>query len=239
MSHHLLVQLLRLGGVTQERYLVKPGSHRPLETAIRISRAKAGKRVQSPLEFLAPIGHSLAKGRELSRHVVRPGGQLQVFVLVGFVGQGKQGGYAFFQNDAKGTVNLQLLDVFGKIPARHPLVGVLVTGLVRELLEPGLDVVLGHFLTVPDGLKIHDSLRFLGSFDVGRRDFHAQLALGFHHGNPELSLHDHFARCGPEVLHCRRRVSLGQNVGNVSRHVIECSKGFEPLANRANDEFRG
>ena len=122
---------------------------------------------------------------------------MQVFVLVGFIGQGKQGGYAFFQNDAKRTVNLQLLDVFGKIPARHPLVGVLVTGLVRELFEPGLGVVLGHFFTAADGLKIHDSFRFLGSFDFGLRNFHAQLALGFHDGNPELSLHDHFARRRP------------------------------------------
>ena len=62
------------------------------------------------------------------------------------------------------------------------------------------------------------------------------LALGFHDGNPEFSLHDHFARRRPEVLHCRRCVSL-TNVRNVSYHVIVCSKGFEPLANRAYNEF--
>ena len=83
---------------------------------------------------------------------MRPGGQLQVFVLIGFVGQGKQGGYAFFKNDAKGTVNLQC-SAFSVRSCSSSL-SLLVTGLVRELLEPGLGVVLGHFLTAPDGLKI-------------------------------------------------------------------------------------
>ena len=152
MSHHLLVQLLRLG-VAQERNLVKSGSHRPLQPAIRISRAQAGKRVQSPLEFLAPIGHSLSKGSELSRHVRDRAVSCRFFELLGFIGQGKQGGYAFFQNDAKGTVNLQLLGAFVRSLLVIPLVSMLVTGLVRELFEPGLDASCLVTSSAADGLR--------------------------------------------------------------------------------------
>ena len=55
----------------------------------------------------------------------------------------------------------------------------LVTGLVRELLEPGLDVVLGHFFTAADGIEIHDSFSFLGSFDFGGGDFCANSRWAF------------------------------------------------------------
>ena len=47
------VQLLSLGGIAQERYLVKSGSHRPLESAIRIS-AQGGKASPKPARVPRP-----------------------------------------------------------------------------------------------------------------------------------------------------------------------------------------
>ena len=80
------------------------------------------------------------------------GGKREFLIFLRLVRQGQQGGNALFQNNAQRAVHLQLLDVFGKIPAGHSFVRMLVTGFVGELFQPGLDVMLGNLLPEPDGL---------------------------------------------------------------------------------------
>jgi hypothetical protein len=57
---------------------------------------------------------------------------------------------AVFADRGEGAVDLELLDIFGEVAARHALVDVLVAGEVAERVDAGLHIVPGDPLAGVD-----------------------------------------------------------------------------------------
>ena len=88
------------------------------------------------------------------------------------------------------AADLQLLNVFGEIAARHALVHMLVTGERVELLDAGLDVVAQHPLARGDRRQVDVVEHALVVVHHTVRHGDTQLGLRAQHRQPQLTLGD-------------------------------------------------
>ena len=85
----------------------------------------------------------MPEGRGLGRDVVAPSDHDGPGVLRRQLRQSGQRRHRPGAQQLQGVTHLELLDVLGQVPRGHALVGVLLSGQGRELLEARLDVVAG------------------------------------------------------------------------------------------------
>lgn len=129
-------------------------------------------------------------------------------------------------DDLQRAEDLELLDVFRQVAAGEPEMDELALGEVGELLDACLHVVQRHALALGDGGEVDLVLHLLVVLDGVDRDRHAEVALGLHHRDPEIALQRHAAVLRPDVLHRRRGVALGEDVGNGGGGVVH-GKGLQ------------
>ena len=91
----------------------------------------------------------------------------------------------------------------------------LVASEGAELVDARLDVVTGLFLTLADGFKVDLLLDLLVGGERRSGDVEAEVALGLHDGDPIFALEDHAAAGGPDGLHRRGGVAIGEDIRDV------------------------
>jgi len=91
----------------------------------------------------------------------------------------------------------------------------LVAGEGAELVDARLDVVTGLFLALTDGFKVDLVLDLLVGGERRGGDIEAEVALGLHDGDPIFTLEDHAATGGPDGLHRRGGVAIGEDIRDV------------------------
>ncbi len=94
------------------------------------------------------------------------------------------------ENELEGAPDLQLLNVFGEVAARHALVHMLVARQRVEFLDAGLHIVAKHALARGDRgqVDVLEHPLVVGDDAVGY--IHAQLRLRRQHRQPEPALGD-------------------------------------------------
>ena len=136
-------------------------------------------------------------------------------VLCGALANAGDDGDSLVADELEGTQDLQLLDVLREVTGGHALVNVLVASQGVELFDACLDVVARDALAVSDGRKVD----VLDDGLVGRdglcRDVDAEVLLGLHDGDPQLTLEDDLVLRRPDLGHLGGCIACGQYVGNV------------------------
>ncbi len=188
------------------------GADRALDPAQRVAAQQLLDALQGREQLLGPGREPLAQRRGLRGHVVAAPGHDQVPVLLGAGGEAYQGGDDPVSDQFERAADLHLLDVLGQVAAGHALVDVLVAGEFGELLDAGLDVVLGDALALGDRGEVDllEHALVVGDHAVG--DGHAQLVLGLEHRQPQAPLGLDLADRVPDVAHFLRGVPLGEHI---------------------------
>ena len=203
-----------LGIAAKEGELVELRADGALEAADRV----AGREIVEPAggeqQFLPEHGEALAQGGGLGRHVVRAAGQHEVAVLGGAGGEQVEGGCGLEADELQRTGNLELLDILGEVTAGEPEVDELPLGQLGEFFDACLHVVERGALALLDPGDVDLGADALVVLDRLGRDGDAEVALGLHHGNPEIALEQDAAVGRPDLAHGGRSVALGQHVGN-------------------------
>ena len=173
---------------------VLAGPHRTLDAAQRIAGDEFPNALQCNQCFLGRRCEPLTQGGGLGGDIVTAPGHHQIPVVDCPLGQSGRNRHSTVVSELQGLPDLQLLDVLGQIPARHPLVHVFVARQGIELLDSGFDVVAGHPLPGCDRLEVHLLCRALVVDDRGLGDVHAEFALRSQHRHPESALGDNLGR---------------------------------------------
>ena len=153
---------------------------------------------------------------------MRPAGQRQRLVLGGPPGQPDQDAEHLRPDQSQRRTHLQLLDILGQVAAGHAPVDQLADLVGRgegvELLDPGLDVVLGDPFPGRDRVEVDgveaglDNLAVRGHRAVRGAD--AEVLLGAEHREPEPALEHHLVLRAEQGRHRRRGVAPRQDVRN-------------------------
>ena len=210
------------GVAVEKTELVELGPDGALEPAHGVVRDRVAELVCGEEEFFAEHGEAFSVGRDLGGDVVGPRGDDEVAILVGFVRKTMEGGGGADADDLESAVDLELLDILGEVAARHAFVNVLVSGEVAELLDASLHIMAGDPLAGVDGSEvdlINDTL--VGGDGLGR-NVESEIALCFHHRDPELAFETDFSFRRPDRLHGGSGVAFSEDVGDHGRR-----KGFE------------
>ena len=165
-------------------------------------------------QFFAKHRDAFAKCGGLSGHVVRAGGNDDIFPTYGKFRQPRQNSRRSFTHDTQRTVDLQLFHILGQITRRHPFVDVFMAGQIVELLDTRLDVVASDPFPFSDRCQIDFVDDFLVVCDRLIGNIEPQRLLRFHDGDPELSFKLDSALGGPDFGNSGRSVSLSQNIGD-------------------------
>lgn len=112
------------------------------------------------------------------------------------------------------AVYLQLLNVLGEVPTRHALVNVLVTREIAEFLDPGFHIMTRDTLARIDRFEIDRIDDLLVGIDGIFGNVEAEVALAFHHRDPEFALESDFSFWRPDRRHGGGCVALCEDVGN-------------------------
>jgi len=215
VGEHALLEARDLGDVAgEEGELVELGADGALEAAGREraeGRVELGRAAQA---FLAEHRPALAHGGGLGGDVVRAGGDEDVAVGDGATGEAGHGGDVLGADQLERAEDLELLDRLREVAAGEALVDMLVAGEGAELVDARLHVVAGRLLADADGFEVHLVLHALVGGDRLGGDVQPEVALGLHDGDPVLALEDHAAAGGPDGLHRRGGVAIGEDVGN-------------------------
>ena len=107
-----------------------------------------------------------------------------------------------------------MLDIFGEVARGHALVHLLVTGEAVELLDARLHIVAGDPFAFHDRAGVDLILHLFVSGDRFGGDVEAEVALGLHHGDPELAFEDDAALGRPDGLDFGGGVAFGEDVGD-------------------------
>ena len=134
---------LRSVAVEQVEHVLR-GAHRALDAAQRVPVDQRTQPRQRKKHLLGRRRESLAQRGGLRGDVVAAAGHHQVAVADRPLGQPRHHRDAVRKNELKRPADLQLLNVFGEVAARHALVHMLVARERVELLDAGLDVVAQH-----------------------------------------------------------------------------------------------
>ena len=219
---HGTLELVEPGDVAVEQVEeVLLGADRTLQPPERVARHQLLEAGDGHQQLLAEVGEPLAERRGLRGDVVAPPHDHGLGVLGGEPCQCDEHRDRPVAHELEPGAHLQLLDVLGEVPGRHALVGVLVAGERRELLDAGLHVVTGDALTGIDGGQVdlvdHSLVR---GHRIGR-DVDAEVGLRPHDGDPEPALEHDLVVRRPQIDHLRARVPVGQDVGEVGhRHIL-------------------
>ena len=150
----------------------------------------ARSRVSATKHLLGRRRESLAQRGGLRGDVVAAARHHQVAVADRPLGQPSDDGHAVRKDKLKRPADLQLLNVFGEVAARHALVHMLVARERVELLDAGLDVVAQHAFPRGDRRQVdvvQNSL-IVGDHAFGHID--AQLGLRPQHRQPQPAFGD-------------------------------------------------
>ena len=215
VGEHALLEARDLGEVAGEKgELIELGADGALEAAGREraeGRVELGRAAQA---FLAEHRPALAHRGGLGGDVVRAGGDKDVAVGDGAAREAGHGGDVLGADQLERAEDLELLDRLREVAAGEPLVDMLVAGEGAELVDAGLHVVARRLLADADGFEVHLVLHALVGGDGLGGDVQPEVALGLHDGDPILALEDHAAAGGPDGLHRRGGVAIGEDVGN-------------------------
>ncbi len=164
VRRHATFERHQLGGVaSQEVQHVLLRTDGTLDAAQPIAGEQIRHAVVGLEQLFTAVGDALAHGGGLRWHVVRATTDDQGGRLGRAFGKlAEDGGDASLQEDER-LPHLHLLDVFGEIAARHPLVDVLVPGERRKLVDARLHVVPRDALARLDAGEVHAvELRLVG-----------------------------------------------------------------------------
>ena len=175
------------------------GTHRPLDAAQWVAAQQFAHALQSHQHLICCGSKTLTQGGGLSSHVVGTASHNQALILRCAGTNRCNNSNALVAHKLQRTVDLQLLHVFGEVTRSHALVDMLMSSQRIEFLNAGLHIMAGNALALSNAGQINlinDS--FIGC-DCLIGDCYPQIFLRFHHGDPELALHDDLFFGTPQV----------------------------------------
>ena len=146
-------------------------------------------------------------------------GHHQVAIADRALGQPRHHRDAVAENQFERAADLQLLNVFGQVPARHALVHMLVAGQRVELFDARLDVVAQHPLALGDRGEIDIGDHPLVIVDDAVRNVDTQLGLRPQHREPQSALADDLGLRRPDRDHLVAGIPAGQHVWNRHKYT--------------------
>ena len=223
MAQHTALELVDfLGAAAEQRELVELRADGALQPANGIAFDEFLEPVERDQQFLAEHREPLAERGRLGRDIVRAAGDHEIAVRLGLATEREERGGDFELHRFQRTEDLELFDVFREVAAGEPEVDELALGEIGELLDARLHVVERHALAFVDRREVDLILHALVILDRFGGNRHAEIALAFHDGDPEIALEGDAAGLRPDVLHGGGRVAFRENVGNGSgsRRVV-------------------
>ena len=226
MLHDARFELVHLVGVaTEQRELVELRADRALESSHRVTRNQFIDPLLREQQFLTEHRDAFSKRGGLRRDVVRATGDHQVAELRGTLRQQAERGHRLEAYDLQGAGDLELLYVLGQIAAREPEMNELPFGQIGKFLDARLHVVKRGAFAFGDAREVHVGAHALVVPDCLGRDRDPEVALRLHDGDPKIALQQNAPVRRPRLLHGRRGVALGEDVGNGIRGGVVLHHG--------------
>ena len=187
-------------------------AHRAFNPAQRVPAQQLLHTFDGHQHLISGRRETFAQRRGLRCHVMRPARHHQGLVLPRARPYSRHHCHGLIAHQLQRTAYLQLLHILCEIAAGHALVNMLIASQGVELLDAGLHIMAGHPLPLRDRRQIHVVDHVLVGSDCLHRNIHPEILLGFHHGNPQLALHDDFRLRTPQFRQFRRGIAIGQYV---------------------------
>jgi len=156
---------------------------------------------EGDLQLLTGHREALAEGGGLRGDVVGAAGDHQVAVGRGLRGEREERGGGLKADEFEGAENLELLDVFREVAAGEPEVNELAVRELGKFFDTRFHVVESDAFALRDGGEIDGGFDALVVLNGVGGDRHAEIALGLHHGDPEIAFEADAAVLRPDGLH--------------------------------------